>query len=215
MGVSVRRASSSRLISELGRRGWWLATRNSLRRCSRSRYRRWAIRESGKLEAVQRVAIVGSGGAGKSTSARALGEVTDLPVVHLDRFFWKPDWVETPRDEWRQRQSELSAGDRWIADGNYGGTFDDRFSRADTVIIVARSRLACIASAVGRSARNHGKPVQAEGCTAGIVSGRLVRCRALAMPAIRPVPMPRFGRGASARPAGVWRTTSTRASMGG
>ena len=110
------------------------------------------------------MAIVGSGGAGKSTSARALGEVTDLPVVHLDRFFWKPDWVETPRDEWRQRQSELSAGDRWIADGNYGGTFDDRFSRADTVIIVARSRLACIASAVGRSARNHGKPVQAEGC---------------------------------------------------
>jgi len=90
--------------------------------------------------------------------------VTDLPVVHLDRFFWKPDWVETPRDEWRQRQSELFAGDRWIADGNYGGTFDDRFSRADTVIIVARSRLACIASAVGRSARNHGKPVQAEGC---------------------------------------------------
>lgn len=113
---------------------------------------------------MQRVAIVGSGGAGKSTFARALGEVTDLPVVHLDRFFWKPDWVETPRDEWRQRQSELFAGDRWIADGNYGGTFDDRFSRADTVIIVARSRLACIASAVGRSARNHGKPVQAEGC---------------------------------------------------
>lgn len=113
---------------------------------------------------MQRVAIVGSGGAGKSTFARALGEVTDLPVVHLDQFFWKPDWVETPRDEWRQRQSELFAGDRWIADGNYGGTFDDRFSRADTVIIVARSRLACIASAVGRSARNHGKPVQAEGC---------------------------------------------------
>ncbi|TPW13379.1 MAG: DNA topology modulation protein FlaR [Acidimicrobiaceae bacterium] len=113
---------------------------------------------------MQRVAIVGPGGAGKSTFAQALGERTDLPVVHLDRFFWRPGWVETPRDEWRQRQSELFAGDRWIADGNYGGTFDDRFALADTVIIVARPRLACVVSAVGRSARFHGKAVQAAGC---------------------------------------------------
>lgn len=123
-----------------------------------------ARRESAKLAPVQRVVIVGSGGAGKSTFAQALGEVTDLPVVHLDRYFWKPGWVETPRDEWSKRQSELFAGDRWIADGNYGGTFDVRFSLADTVIIVARSRLACVASAVGRCVRNHGTPVQAEGC---------------------------------------------------
>ena len=42
--------------------------------------------------------------------------------------------------------------------------FDERFARADTVIIVARPRLACVAAAVARSARNHGKPIQAEGC---------------------------------------------------
>lgn len=113
---------------------------------------------------MKRVAIVGPGGAGKSTFARALGERIDLPVIHLDHHFWKPGWVESPRDEWRQRQSELFAGDRWIADGNYGGTFDERFARADTVIFVARSRLACVAYAVGRTARNHGKAVQAEGC---------------------------------------------------
>ena len=113
---------------------------------------------------MERVAIVGPGGAGKSTFARALGERAGLPVVHLDRFFWKPGWVETPRDEWRKEQSELFANDHWIADGNYGGTFDERFARADTVIIAAPSRVACVASAVGRTARNHGKPVQAEGC---------------------------------------------------
>lgn len=113
---------------------------------------------------MKRVAIVGPGGAGKSTFARALGERIDLPVIHLDHHFWEPAWVESRRDEWRQRQSELFAGDRWIADGNYGGTFDERFARADTVIFVARSGLACVASAVGRTARNHGKAVQAEGC---------------------------------------------------
>ena len=113
---------------------------------------------------MQRVAVVGPGGAGKSTFARALGERTGLHVVHLDRHFWQPGWIESPRDEWRRRQSELFAGERWIADGNYGGTFDERFARADTVIIVARPRLACVVAAIGRSARHHGKSVQATGC---------------------------------------------------
>ncbi|MGQ0432275.1 MAG: isopentenyl transferase family protein [Microthrixaceae bacterium] len=113
---------------------------------------------------MERIAIVGPGGAGKSTFAAALGERTGLPVVHLDRHFWKPGWIESSRDEWRRRQWELFAGDRWIADGNYGGTFDERFARADTVIVVSRPRLACVASAVRRSLRNHGQAIQAEGC---------------------------------------------------
>lgn len=113
---------------------------------------------------MDRVAVVGSGGAGKSTFAAELGERTGLPVVHLDHHFGQPGWVEMPRDEWRRRQAELFAGDRWIADGNYGGTFDERFSRADTVIVLALPRLACLTGAVKRSALNHGKAVQAEGC---------------------------------------------------
>ena len=41
---------------------------------------------------MQRIIIIGCGGAGKSTLARKLGEVLDLPVVHLDQLFWKPNW---------------------------------------------------------------------------------------------------------------------------
>ena len=118
----------------------------------------------GEDEPVDRVAVVGSGGAGKSTFAAALGERTGLPVVHLDRHFWQPGWVETPRDEWRRRQAELFAGDRWIADGNYGGTFDERFSRADTVIVFALPRLTCLAGALKRSTLHHGRAIQAERC---------------------------------------------------
>ena len=113
---------------------------------------------------MERVAIVGSGGAGKSTFARQLGDRTGLPVVHLDRHFWQPGWVETPREEWRLRQAEMFAADRWIADGNYGGTFDERFSRADTVIVLGLPRLTCLAGALQRSALNRGKEVQADGC---------------------------------------------------
>jgi adenylate kinase family enzyme len=57
--------------------------------------------------------------------------------VHLDHHFWQPGWVETPKEAWRQRQTELLAADRWIADGNYGSTFDVRFERADTVIVIS------------------------------------------------------------------------------
>ena len=119
---------------------------------------------SSNLGAMERVAIVGPGGAGKSTFARELGARTGAPVIHLDRHFWKPGWVETEPDVWRQVQSEILVGDRWIVDGNYGGTFDERFARTDTVIVVARHRIACVMSAIWRSAKNHGQEIQADGC---------------------------------------------------
>lgn len=113
---------------------------------------------------MQRVAIVGPGGAGKSTFADQLGRRLAIPVVHLDELYWRPGWVETPRQEWVRVQGELVAGDRWVLDGNYGGTFDVRFARADTVIVLQPSRSTCLAGALRRTLRHHGAAVQAAGC---------------------------------------------------
>lgn len=113
---------------------------------------------------MQRVAVVGSGGAGKTTFSRELSRRTGLPVVHLDHYYWKPGWVATPRDEWRDVLSEQLEGDQWIADGNYAGTFDVRFSLADTIVVLAPPRWRCISRAIRRSLVNHGRAVQAEGC---------------------------------------------------
>lgn len=41
---------------------------------------------------MRRVAIIGSGGAGQSTLARRLGEITGLPIAHLDREFLRWVW---------------------------------------------------------------------------------------------------------------------------
>ncbi|MDY7106925.1 MAG: hypothetical protein S0880_37600 [Actinomycetota bacterium] len=113
---------------------------------------------------MERVAIVGPGGAGKTTFARALGERTGLPVIHLDEHFWQPGWVPTDQDRWRVVQEDLLAGERWIADGNYGGTLDVRFRRADTVIVFAPSRLRCVVGVIRRWATSGGRAVQADGC---------------------------------------------------
>jgi adenylate kinase family enzyme len=118
----------------------------------------------GTIGGVEQVAIVGSGGSGKSTLAGAVGVRTGLPVVHLDEHYWRPGWVETPRDAWRARQAELCADDRWIIDGNYGGTIDLRLDRADTLVFLDLPRRVTVPRVLRRWAVNRGRPVQAPGC---------------------------------------------------
>lgn len=115
---------------------------------------------------MERVAIIGPGGAGKSTLARKLGEVTELPVIHLDREHWRPGWVETPRDEWESRVRELAAAERWIIDGNYGGTMKTRLERADTIVFLDFGRARCLRGAITRRIRyrNQTRPDMSEGC---------------------------------------------------
>ncbi len=113
---------------------------------------------------MQRVAVVGCGGSGKSTFAQELSRTTGLPLFHLDEYFWRPGWVETPADEFRTIQGELVAHDRWIIEGNYSNTYDLRFERVDTVIVLSPSRRVCLYRVVKRVAVNWHRDVQAQGC---------------------------------------------------
>lgn len=115
---------------------------------------------------MERVAIIGPGGAGKSTLARQLGAITGVPVIHLDREHWKPGRVETPAAEWEERVRELAAAERWIIDGNYGGTLDVLLDRADTVVFLDFGRFRCLRGAIARRLRyrNRSRPDMADGC---------------------------------------------------
>ena len=113
---------------------------------------------------MQRVAVVGPGGAGKSTFAGALGERLGCQVIHLDRYFWRPGWNAAPSEEWADTQRELVAAERWVVDGNYGGTFDVRFAGADTVVVFTPPRARCLVGAVSRTLRNYGRDARADGC---------------------------------------------------
>ncbi|PSR20183.1 MAG: AAA family ATPase [Sulfobacillus acidophilus] len=104
-----------------------------------------------------RIAIIGSPGSGKSTLARQLGAITGCEVVHLDRVFWKPGWVETSRTQFVLAQQRLVEKDAWIIDGNYGSTIEIRMRAADTIIWLDVPRRICLWRALVRTIRNRGQ----------------------------------------------------------
>ena len=69
---------------------------------------------------MERVLIIGSNGAGKSTFSFRLAEKTGLPLVHIDQLYWRGAWDVTP---------DL----RWIIEGNNLRSLPRRLVRADTV----------------------------------------------------------------------------------
>lgn len=86
---------------------------------------------------MRRVAVFGNAGGGKSTLARQLATITDLPRHSLDTIKYKPGGGEIPHDEYRQIHSELIQRDEWIIDG-FGCVSSawERFSAADTLIFI-------------------------------------------------------------------------------
>jgi len=115
---------------------------------------------------MERVLIIGCGGSGKSTLARQLGEKTGLPVVHLDKLFWHPGWVESKKDEIDEKIRCVLEEPRWIMDGNYNRTIDERLKRCDTVIYLDFSRFACLMGVAKRVITTYGqvRPDMGEGC---------------------------------------------------
>ncbi|TMW71057.1 DNA topology modulation protein [Alteribacter natronophilus] len=115
---------------------------------------------------MKKIAVIGSGGSGKSTFARELGEKIDIDVHHLDTLFWKPGWVGVPKEQQREVQHELVQEDSWIIDGNYGSTMDIRLDAADTVIFLDLPRITCAWRVVKRSLlyRKRPRPDMADGC---------------------------------------------------
>ena len=115
---------------------------------------------------MNRVIVVGSGGSGKSTFSRELGRVTGIPVIHLDREYWRPGWEETPKDEWKARVADMLEGERWIMDGNFGGTREMRMQAADTIIFLDLPRRVCLYRILKRTLKYYGRsrPDMAEGC---------------------------------------------------
>lgn len=124
---------------------------------------------------MNRVLVIGSGGAGKSTFATRLSTRTQLPLIHLDALYWKPGWIEPSKQEWSATVSALLKEPRWIMDGNYGGTLAERIEASDMIIFLDLPRLVCLRRAIGRWLRHRGRsrPDMCPGCPERLSGGFL------------------------------------------
>ncbi len=115
---------------------------------------------------MERVVILGCCGAGKSTLARQLGIKLELPVIHLDTYFWQAGWVESDPQAWQAKQASLLTEKRWIVDGNYTATLDLRIATADTIIYLDFPRYLCLWRILKRYWQYKGtvRPDMSEGC---------------------------------------------------
>jgi hypothetical protein len=82
-----------------------------------------------------------------------LGEIARLPVIELDKVFWRPGLVATPRDEWVVVQERLVAEEKWIMDGDLGphDAAEIRLRAADTILFLDFSFVPCGWRALPRS----------------------------------------------------------------
>ncbi|KUP09203.1 ATPase AAA [Bacillus coahuilensis p1.1.43] len=115
---------------------------------------------------MNKIMLIGSGGAGKSTFARQLGQTLNIPVYHLDSLLWKPNWVLSTREEQRAIQSELVEKESWVIDGNYSATMDIRLQAADTIIFIDLPAYLCVYRVIKRRFHYHNqtRPDMREGC---------------------------------------------------
>lgn len=98
----------------------------------------------------QKVIVIGSPGAGKSTFSRKLRDKTHLPLYYLDMLWHKPDRTTISRREFDIKLKDILLRDQWIIDGNYNRTLEMRFQYCDTVFLLDYPLELCLLGAESR-----------------------------------------------------------------
>ena len=80
--------------------------------------------------------VIGCPGSGKSTFSRALAGLTGIPLHHMDLMYWNSDGTKVEKSVFDARLEEAIRQEKWIIDGNYGASMEQRLAACDTVIFL-------------------------------------------------------------------------------
>lgn len=115
-----------------------------------------------------KIAIIGYSGSGKSTLARSLSELYRIPLLHLDKVQFLPNWQIRPNDEGAKIvESFMNSNTSWVIDGNYSAFCQQRrMEEADMIIFFDFNRFVCLKNALLRyfKYKNTSRPDVADGC---------------------------------------------------
>lgn len=99
---------------------------------------------------MKKIVVIGCPGAGKSTFARRLKEMTGLPLYYLDQIWHKADRTTVSKEEFDTKLREIIQQDSWIIDGNYLRTMECRLDACDTVFFLDYPLEICLEGAKAR-----------------------------------------------------------------
>lgn len=100
---------------------------------------------------MKRIFIVGSSASGKTTLAKQLGEIFNLPVYDLDQYYWLPAWQTVAFATFQTRVNAILAEELWIISGNYPEVQSLILAKADMLIWLDYSFFRCLYQGFRRS----------------------------------------------------------------
>lgn len=99
---------------------------------------------------MEKVLVIGCPGSGKSTFAKSLHNITGIPLYHLDMMYWNDDRTKVPKELFINELNRILNSDKWIIDGNYGSTMEQRIKECDTVFFLDYPVEVCVEGILSR-----------------------------------------------------------------
>lgn len=99
---------------------------------------------------MKKVLILGCAGSGKSTFARKLKKIINIPIYHLDMIWHKPDKTNVTFEEFDNKLYEILKKEEWIIDGNYQRTLELRLKECDSIFLLDYPLDVCFEGATSR-----------------------------------------------------------------
>lgn len=78
--------------------------------------------------------VFGRSGSGKTTFAIKLSKILNIPVFHVDKYFFTDGWEKQELEVFMQWQRSVVAQPSWIIEGNAMRSLDVRYKEADIAI---------------------------------------------------------------------------------
>jgi adenylate kinase family enzyme len=116
---------------------------------------------------MNRIAVIGISGSGKSTFARALGAKLALPVLHGDQIDWMPDWGVRPDADIAAIHKRWIEQPCWIIEGWVEADRAERLSVADLVVDLDYPGWLCGWRVLQRQMRGVRRQEMPDGCVDG------------------------------------------------
>lgn len=113
---------------------------------------------------LDRIAVVGISGSGKTTFARKLAARTGLPLFHGDQLEWQMNWITRPAAEIEALQRSWIEQPHWIIEGWIDVDRIERLKIADVVVDLDYASALCTWRVFLRMLRGNRRSEMPAGC---------------------------------------------------